>query len=262
MKGLLIGNDPEIFVRKDGQLVSAHGLIMGDKEHPQLVRNGMVQVDGMALEFGIEPASNEEDFIFRIEDVMSQLQAMIPGYTLDISPVAEFGDEMIQAQPNEAKELGCSPDYSAYTGQENVPPDAELPFRTAAGHIHVGWTDSQDVKDEGHILRVEALVKQLDFFLALPSLLFDKDVKRRSMYGAAGCYRPKAYGCEYRTLSNKWLASKETISLIYRNTSMAVDRLLKGDILSSRWDNLEWVINNSEIEEAKYIMDQEGIAYV
>lgn len=259
---ILIGNDPEIFVRKDGELVSAHGLIEGSKEKPQLVRNGMVQVDGMALEFGIEPASTEKEFIFRIEDVMQQLQAMIPGYTLDISPVAHFGNELIQAQPEEAKELGCSPDFSAYTGRENSPPNAELPYRTASGHVHIGWTNGVKDGDKQHISMTEALVKQLDFFLALPSLLFDADTQRREMYGAAGCYRPKPYGCEYRTLSNKWLANKKTMALIYRNTNAAVDRLIKGDILADRWDGMEYIINNSDVDEARYIMNAEGIAYV
>ncbi|MBW1801307.1 MAG: hypothetical protein JRJ85_11340 [Deltaproteobacteria bacterium] len=259
---LLIGNDPEVFVKKDGVLVSAYGLIEGDKEHPQLVRNGMVQVDGMALEFGIDPAATEEQFIFRIEDVMGQLKAMIPGYELDISPVAHFGEEMIQAQPEKAKELGCSPDFSAYTGGENHPPNAELPFRTAAGHIHIGWTEGEKIESKQHIDMVEALVKQLDFFLALPSLLFDEDKQRREMYGAAGCYRPKSYGCEYRTLSNKWLGSRDTMSLVYNNTKLALDKLKKGDILSDRWDNLEHIINNSDINEARYIMEAEGIPYV
>ena len=51
-----VGADPEIFLGDaDGGLVSAYGLIKGDKEHPFPVTNGAVQVDGMAAEFNIDP---------------------------------------------------------------------------------------------------------------------------------------------------------------------------------------------------------------
>ena len=44
---ILIGCDPEVaVVDEKGELVSAHGLIKGTKDNPQLVKNGMVQVDG------------------------------------------------------------------------------------------------------------------------------------------------------------------------------------------------------------------------
>jgi len=56
---ILVGCDPELFVKKDGVLVSAHGLVQGSKEHPFRVSKGAVQVDGMALEFNIDPAEDE-----------------------------------------------------------------------------------------------------------------------------------------------------------------------------------------------------------
>jgi len=56
MTQILVGCDPEYFVKKNGIFQSAHGLIMGDKKNPQKVRNGAVQVDGMAVEFNIDPA--------------------------------------------------------------------------------------------------------------------------------------------------------------------------------------------------------------
>ena len=53
---ILIGCDPEVFVKQNGVFRSAHGLIRGDKKNPQKIRSGAVQVDGMALEFNIDPA--------------------------------------------------------------------------------------------------------------------------------------------------------------------------------------------------------------
>jgi len=261
---ILIGADPEVFVKDNqGSLLSAHGMIEGSKKNPYLVRNGAVQVDGMALEFNIDPASNEEEFLHNVNDVMAQLGNMIGvDKHIDISAVAEFGSEMIEMQPHEAKELGCDPDYSAWTSEENHPPNVESPFRTAAGHVHIGWTEGMSSKDRGHVGMAESLIKQLDFFLGLPSLLFDKDVKRREMYGKAGCYRPKPYGAEYRTLSNQWLKSDKTMKLVYNNTQEAVKRLLSGDILWDRIGDIQDIINTSNITRAKQIMRMEGIAYV
>jgi len=258
---ILMGADPELFCFKDGKPTSAYNLIKGDKKNPQPVDNGAVQVDGMALEFNINPASNEQEFLFNIKDVMQQLKAMVPEYDVQAVPIAFFGEEYIKNQPKEAKILGCDPDYNAWTSKENQPPNAELPFRTAAGHIHIGWTDKADAKDVEHLGMVESLVKQLDFFLGLPSILFDTDKQRRGMYGKAGAYRSKEYGCEYRVLSNKWLTNDNLIKLIYNNTQKGIDRLMKGEFLSKVYGDIQDVINKNDVDSAIEIMQTEGIQY-
>ena len=58
MTKILVGCDPEVFVKQNGVFKSAFGLIKGDKKNPQKIRNGAVQVDGMALEFNIDPAAS------------------------------------------------------------------------------------------------------------------------------------------------------------------------------------------------------------
>ena len=254
-----LGCDPEAFLKKDNKLVSAYGLIPGSKEQPHKVKNGMVQVDGMAVEFGIDPASTEEEWGYNIESVLQQMQEMIPQHELALTPTAEFGKEYIDLQPDEAKMLGCEPDYCAYKAGENSMPDGSMGIRTAGGHVHIGWTDKPNAN---HGTQAVELVKQLDFYLGLPSLLFDKDMKRRSMYGQAGAYRVKDYGVEYRSLSNAWLTSKQLISLIYTNTKGAVSSLLRGGSLYSTYPHIQQVINESDSVEAKRILDLEGIAYV
>lgn len=258
---LLIGADPEVFVKQGDKFISAHDMVKGSKKHPLPVRNGAVQVDGMALEFNIDPAATEEEFLFNVVDVMDQLKAMVPKFEVVATPVAEFGAEYIAAQPEEAKILGCDPDFNAWDMKENIPPNAELPFRTAAGHIHIGWTDKANVKDILHLGMIEGLVKQLDFFLGLPSVVFDDDVKRREMYGKAGAFRPKPYGCEYRTLSNKWLTSKGLMSLVYRNVHEAVNQLLAGETMFEKYGDIQHVINTSDKHAALTILDREGIQY-
>lgn len=226
----LIGADPEIFVRdQEGNLVSAYGMIEGTKDEPKEIEFGAVQVDGMALEFNIDPVETPSDFSQRIQLVMSQLQDMLPaGHTFAIEPTAEFGKEYIDAQPEIARDLGCNPDYNAYTGLANEKPNVEMPFRTASGHIHIGWTEDMDPFDPGHFEACRMLTKQLDIMLGVPSLLWDTDKQRRTLYGKPGAFRPKPYGCEYRVLSNVWLTDVRLMNFVARNAQYAVEKLMDG----------------------------------
>jgi hypothetical protein len=218
-----IGADPEFFVKKFGKLTSAYGLIPGTKDKPFKVPRGAVQVDGMALEFNINPANSYSEFEASMSTVLKAITEMVPGYEIFVEPVADFGLDYIQSQPKEARDLGCSPDFNAYTKEANPRPDVNTPFRTASGHIHIGWTDEPvDVNDEGHLEACRALTKSLDVWLGIPSLAWDQDDRRRSLYGAAGAFRPKPYGMEYRVLSNKWISDPHLRKVVYYNTIEAI----------------------------------------
>jgi hypothetical protein len=223
------GADPEFFIQRDGRPVSAHGLIPGDKKNPYKVGWGAVQVDGMALEFNIDPAKGEAGFVRNLKAVMDTILKMVPDYQMYDQPVADFGFDYIQAQPQEAKELGCEPDFNAYTMDVNPRPNAEAPFRTASGHIHIGWTNGVDPHDAGHFEACATLAKMLDVYLGVPSLLWDEDDRRRELYGKAGSFRPKSYGMEYRTMSNRWLRpDKPYLSrFVFNNAVEAVKQCFK-----------------------------------
>jgi hypothetical protein len=225
----LIGCDPEVFVTNEkGEFVSAYGMIPGTKTEPLKVRNGMVQVDGMALEFGIDPAANKRDFVYRVNDVLTQLKEMLPeGHNLSISSIAQFSPEVMAAQPEEALELGCDPDYNAYTLDKNPRPNLPIPtIRSAGGHVHIGWGIGFPTTDPKHVEACAALAAEMDYYLGAASLAWDKDALRRSIYGAAGAFRPKPYGMEYRSGSNQWLKSDELIGFIYDTTITAVHSLV------------------------------------
>jgi len=259
MTKILVGCDPEYFVKKNGIFQSAHGLIFGDKKNPQKVRNGAVQVDGMALEFNIDPAATENEFVFNINDVFTQLNAMIPTYEPVISSVAHFDMEVMQAQPLEALELGCEPDFNAWTGQTNPRPDGDRPMRTASGHVHIGFTENIPTDDPLHRHRCNMVAKQLDFFLGLPSLMYDAEKQRREMYGKAGACRYKPYGVEYRTLSNAWLKSETLMRWVYRNTVKGVQEIMSGNNLVEKYGDIQDIINSSDVKEAKKIIKKEKL---
>jgi hypothetical protein len=89
-------------------------------------------------------------------------------------------------------------------------------------------------------------------------LFYDNDVERRELYGKAGAYRPKPYGCEYRVLSNRWLTSSTLIGWVFRNTALALQKCAT-DFLPDRFGNIEEVINTSNREEAMRIIRDAGI---
>lgn len=216
LDGFTFGCDPEFFILNTaGKVVSAHDLLPGTKEAPYEVPFGGVQVDGVAAEITINPVNNFEAFDNAVTSVMKSVLKMLPkGYKLSVVPAVHFSEKEWDRIPDKAKELGCMPDFDAWTMLKNSPP-APAPgyerLRTASGHLHIGWTKDIDLsKDVNHIMHCADLVKQLDFYLGYWSILQDSDTARRSLYGKAGACRFKNYGVEYRVLSNFWLTSKTT----------------------------------------------------
>lgn len=251
---ITIGCDPEVFLTcaTTGEFVSAHGLIPGNKAEPSPVTNGAIQVDGMACEFNTLPATSADQFVQYVGDVYRDLQAALPpGVQLyAAAPVATFKPEVFEAQPPEALEFGCDPDYSAYTGTSNPRPDDHgKMLRTAAGHVHIGFQDTDDVFGMSHMALCCELVKVLDAYVGVFSLTYDKDIIRRDLYGSAGAFRPKGYGLEYRVLSNAWLGSPELTRTIYNRVVAATEAFQKGvripDALAKQAQS---IINNGEFD--------------
>lgn len=223
--GFKFGADPELFVLdKRGKPVSPD-MIPGTKNEPHRVKCGAVQRDGMAAEFNIDPAETFEEFNSNVGTVLGELKTFLPkGYTLSAVPSVTFTAADFDAAPDEAKELGCQPDYDAWTGEVNPPPhDPENPYlRTASGHLHIGWGDDYELSDIQHIMNCQDLVKQFDWYLGTYSVSQDEDATRRRLYGKAGAFRPKPYGVEYRVLSNFWITTKERRLAVWNRMQIAI----------------------------------------
>lgn len=234
MTQILIGADPEVFVKdpKKNKFLAAYGIIPGTKKEPYKHNRGTCQVDGVAMEFNVDPSPNATRFLKSIEDNLSFLSFRLNNYNPDLviscEPTATFDDDYFQELPPEAKEMGCDPDHNAYTGEVNPPPATDLPLRAGGGHIHIGWGKDFDIEDAGHILSCCEVVRQLDVSLFIASHLYDKDTKRRTLYGRPGAFRPKPYGCEYRVLSNRWVRSPHLQRWVFNTTVRSVKDLVKG----------------------------------
>lgn len=230
-RDITIGADPEFFVRKGNHYISAHEFPFGTKTKPQRTPHGFIQIDGVAVECNVRPSKTRDEFINNtrgvIEDAASQLGLHSDDLcSLVTRPSIFFGRKKLTQLPPWAGELGCRPDFDAYTGRQTRSPDPNTPFRTASGHIHIGWTENELLTDKKHFDLCCRMAQQLDYVIGLPSLLWDKDKRRRELYGQAGAFRPKPYGMEYRVLSNKWTETEKHIGWVFDATLTGVLQVL------------------------------------
>lgn len=258
-----VGADPEAFVSDKSNIVSAIGLIGGSKEKPRTVKFGAIQEDNVLAEFNIDPATDADQFVHNINAVVAQLKQTVAPLDLSIMSSHEFTRDVLEKAGPKAMQFGCDPDYNAWTLGINDTPDANTSLRTAGGHIHVGF----NLEDE-HLSPFMAAI-MMDFYLGLPSVLLDDDVRRRGMYGKAGACRPKLKsqgdpynGVEYRTLSNFWLRDEATTRWAFDNTITAIREMPNFHELIKKYDGeeIQDIINNSDKEKASAIISEIGIA--
>lgn len=234
MTKILVGADPELFMRNrnSGEFVSAHDRVPGTKYEPFKVPYGAIQVDGTALEFNIDPASTVDEFLHNITSVRRTLENFVPGYNVVAEPVAIFEANYFKWEvPSSAQELGCNPDFNGWSEAQNPQPNpGNNPMRTGSGHIHIGWGNDFDCFDKEHFLLCCRIARQMDYYLGIHSLCWDKDSTRRLLYGKAGAFRAKPYGMEYRVLSNRWLDSDALIKWVYNTVQVGM-----ADAFSGHW---------------------------
>jgi len=252
MNKVLVGADPELFFcNSRGSLVSVIGKLPGDKHNTHYIDqdgNGIL-VDNVAAEFNTAPADSAEAFINSVAKNLIELDERAAKLGLQLAAhVASASFPPEEMQDPEAWVFGCEPDFNAWDGGEaNPKPAAEDEFlRSCGGHVHVGSGDLDKL----------AIVKAMDLFLGVPSLLMDPDQDRRKLYGKGGCFRPKPYGVEYRTLSNFWIWSTKSILWVYEQTQKAVEFVASGkNIPEDVADLIRKAINDSDMDAAGKVFD-------
>jgi len=270
MSAFTIGADPELFLRENGKAISAFGMVEGTKESPYKTPNGAYQVDGMALEFNIDPVSTVGQFEQFNINIIKTIQEMkqrvsqnsdVKKYTFAIQPTQDFDEKYLESQPAAALELGCDPDFNAYTGEENPRPDGTRTFRTAAGHVHVGWGANIPTDNEEHREICNNFVKMLDATVGMFMTFIDRDPRRREMYGKAGACRYKPYGVEYRTPSNVWIINRDRREMMYILVQIAISKMRNGmsvkDSTGLSEEEIQLVINTGDYKTAKLLLDRQ-----
>lgn len=216
-----IGTDSECFLTDSkGKFISAVGKIGGSKEAPMPVldRPGFaLQEDNVAVEFNIPPAYSEDEFVQHCKDIKQEMEARVSkmGFKVQYKASATFNSDELNTP--QAQTMGCDVDYNAWTVMPNKRPRGDATsMRTTGAHIHVGFEPS--------IINPIPYVRAMDLFCGVPSLLLDKDMQRRLLYGRAGAFRPKpAYGFEYRVLSGFFIGDDDLVRWMYKQTKKAIE---------------------------------------
>lgn len=190
IKNLKIGADPELFLEKNGEIISAEGLIGGSKQKPKLISDEghAIQEDNVMVEFNIPPSTSSKEFkdnINFVKDYLNTLCKVYPGTKLNFETSAKLDPKYLKTK--QAREFGCEPSFNVYLKDISKAPSSKSEWRSAGGHIHIGY----DNPDEEI---TEKIIYAMDMILGLQSVILDPDTIRKKSYGKAGEFRFKPYG--------------------------------------------------------------------
>jgi hypothetical protein len=223
-----IGSDFEVFMfdNETNQAINAKPYIKGskskpfnfDKRHPFYATS----LDNVLAEGNIPPVVNPEDFDSNIQHVLNYMESLLPqNHKILAIPAMDMNPKFLKTK--EAKEFGCDPDYDAWTLEQNVPPSAKKTnIRTGCCHVHIRY-------DKMSFNTSMNLIKAMDIFLGVPSIIIEPDNVRKDIYGKAGAFRyDESKTIEYRVLSNHFVTTPELRKWVYNNTMLAIDFINSG----------------------------------
>jgi hypothetical protein len=251
-----IGADIEVFFfnKKENHFISAEGYIQGTKDVPYIfdTENPMfaVSLDNVLAEFCIPPVTDAKSWLQNIKKSFDYVNSLAPENCIAVAhPAANLNPSYLQT-PN-ARRFGCEPDVDVWALCYNEPPRSkDRTLRSAGGHIHIGWDEpTNEIR--------EAMIKAMDLYVGIPSVLQEPNNKRKELYGKAGAFRPKVYGVEYRTVSNYYLQSDNLLGWIYEATNNAIDFVNNNDIdyLDTYKDQIQDAINNNNVVSAQNLIN-------
>lgn len=264
-QSILIGSDFEMFLSKNGEIISSIPFINGTKNQPEkLPRKGfMLQKDNVLTEVNVPAVSLDaaNEFWDNVEWVKDFVQAKFgKEFKLICCPTAEMSDKDLE--PEEAKVFGCDASYNAW--EDGLIIDRQIPegikLRSAAAHVHISFDDA-DIPTSMDLVRV------FDTFLAVPFVLLDKDKKRRQLYGRAGEFRVQNYGdsmgFEARTLSNVWIDNQELTLYVFNQLDKMFDYYNEHGVkeIDKNREEIIKCINESDEQLAEKICEQFGILF-
>ena len=233
----MVGNDPELFIKKGIRLVPAESLL-----GPKVIIPAFVKIDNAAIE--IHPGPNT-CLQSQNANLASQLSAVRALLTKEHRISLRASERLRPIDIKKYKSLtsfGCEPSLVFHpkagliTSTPNVDP-LKVRERSIGYHVHLGTMKPEAVKNNiaayvkmhpnsvtdaepvpapfkdtlfyANLLHTTEgrvrLVRACDLFVGLPAVLIDRDNRqlwRRRLlgYGKAGEFREQPHGFEYRTL--------------------------------------------------------------
>lgn len=265
VKNVTLGADPEMFIidtAKSNKVISSVGMIPGKKGEPFIDKNWLegfgLETDNVLAEFNIPPCTKKSEFVSNIEFMKDYVRQFVKKIcpTYDIQCIASREVEADQLTTPESMEFGCDADYNVYTEEINQKPVCDnKKLRSAGFHIHIGY-DGFNTVTSCH------LVKMLDVFLGIPSILVDTDTKRRSLYGKAGNFRLQPWGVEYRVLSSFMMSNESLINSVFDNTFKAIMLYNEIGLLEVDYNLVQHIINDNDKTEAKKFIKKYSIPVI
>lgn len=252
IKGVSIGSDFELFVLDENEqkVINAKPYVKGTKKKPFNFDESdpfwCTSLDGVSMEGNIPPVYTAEDFDKSIQKVIDFMNSTLPQGLKTIHECAVYLDPS-ELRTREARTFGCMPSFTAYNLSEpSIIPDAKTTtLRTCCTHVHVKY---DNMKIETSL----ELIKAMDLFLGLPSLLIEPMNPRRMLYGRLGEFRfDEAKTTEYRVLSSFFSQTKELRQWVFNNTQKAI-----------QWINEGNRVTDSQGFEFKQVMDTNDKGYV
>jgi len=254
MSKILIGADPEVFISKKNKIISIEGMLGGTKEKPMRLNNWekgcYVQEDNVLAEYNIPATDDVEMFIKYNQLMLNRIPTVIKANTGEdvmVKVIASHKFKLGELTSEQAMLFGCDPDLNIWTMDYNDAPEADNRFRTAGGHVHMGWEDPEMIEQIN-------IIKFAELFLGVPSVLLDKNTQRKKLYGKSGAMRFKDYGVEYRVLSNFWLQSQHTMKWVFTNAVKAIKIGLKNDFPIELSKRIQSIIDNNDSKGAKKLI--------
>lgn len=216
------GGDPEVFVQtQNGVIACPVALLKEPKKVVKVGNHGGFNRDGMAFELNPAPSTSPEEVMANMLKLLTDGILSLSKAGLGITKKIGVDIQAIPIQqaldlPNDVWELGCEPDYDAYSGQYNiVNVDPRIyTKRFAGGHItmQIGALPFADVCE---------VVKLFDYHAGLYSIRWSDlpdSIERRRTYGRAGAFRYHHENgiVEYRTPDAGWLWNNGYVEMCNR----------------------------------------------
>jgi hypothetical protein len=246
----LVGCDLEYAVMDDKEHFIPAGLlpINGTKGFPDPYQTGGIEIDCTAVELTFPPAATADAWVENILRHLNFARDKYRSFGKLVTKPSVFFEESVLKRTRFADMMGCSPDYNAWTGEQNPLPIPHKNLRAYGGHVHIA---------NGSVNTVKAC----DLTLGMWTTIKDSDTDRRKMYGKAGAYRMKPYGVEYRVMSNHWCDNENDLRQVWDLVQLARRIAPKVDTLVETFGGpveIQGIINFNAKMKARNILKSVG----
>lgn len=226
------GADPEFFFTKEGAIVGAEkvipkGGVQGrDQYSGEYSGKPLVIIDGVQAEFNPQPNTCRQSFSINLQACFTRIAEEMKkkdGIKADFAQLVEVSKTEMKSLEESSQQFGCAPSNNAYKESAITVKASEYKYRSAGGHIHIGYYTS--TTRQFFLEKPKHVIQIMDVIVGNTCVLLDRsegNVERRKVYGRAGEYRTPPHGLEYRTLSNFWLQSYQLMSLVLGMVRFAV----------------------------------------